>query len=89
MINPIVVQVYKEIEEGKSPMKVIREQLGLTQPQFAVQLNVAVSTVSRWENGKSPVTLTIRQFKTLDDMLRELGMTVHNLPDNMGPSISK
>jgi transcriptional regulator with XRE-family HTH domain len=84
MINPRVIQVYKEIEEGKAPMRVIRDQLGLTQPEFAVRLGVGVSTVSRWENGLSPVTLTIRQIKTFELMLQEVGITLQQLPDDLG-----
>lgn len=32
-------------------IKKIREQLQITQEQFARELNISFSTISRWENG--------------------------------------
>lgn len=32
-------------------IRTLREKLGLTQAQLASKLEVAVTTVSRWENG--------------------------------------
>lgn len=37
----------------------LREQLGLNQAQFAAELGVDQSTVSRWENGGSAVRLSM------------------------------
>jgi len=34
-------------------IKELRERLELTQERFAARLGVTVSTVNRWENGKS------------------------------------
>lgn len=36
--------------------RAIRKELQLTQPQLAELLGVAVSTISRRENGKDPIT---------------------------------
>ena len=32
-------------------LKEIRSELGITQEQFARELNISFSTLSRWENG--------------------------------------
>lgn len=35
-------------------LKAIREQLGLTQSQFAIKLGVPLRTYKRWESGQMP-----------------------------------
>jgi transcriptional regulator with XRE-family HTH domain len=85
MINPKLIKIHDQIERGVAPLKAIREALELNQAEFAVMLGVAVSTVSRWETGQSPVTLKIDQVKKLELLLKELGLTFQNLPDWMGP----
>lgn len=35
-------------------LKIMREQLGLTQSQFAIKLDIPLSTYKRWEAGKVP-----------------------------------
>lgn len=32
-------------------IKAVRKQLNITQEQFAHELNISFSTISRWENG--------------------------------------
>lgn len=32
-------------------VKVVRDQLGITQEQLAHELNISFSTINRWENG--------------------------------------
>jgi DNA-binding XRE family transcriptional regulator len=39
-------------------IKVTRQKAFLSQEAFAKELNVAVSTINRWENGKSKPNLT-------------------------------
>lgn len=65
------------------PMKTIRELLGLTQQEFATKLGVAVSTVSRWENGKTNPQFTVGQFKVLLKALRPYKLGLKDLPDDM------
>ena len=52
---------------GKSPaelVKAIREEMGLTQEQFAAQFGVTVATVNRWENGRAiPQPLAMKNLK--------------------------
>lgn len=35
-------------------LKAIRKQLGLTQSQFAIKLDIPLSTYKRWESGQVP-----------------------------------
>lgn len=84
MINPKTIQVYSAIQKGTPALKAIREALGLNQAEFAVKLGVAVSTVSRWENGHSPVTLTIPQIIVFVGMLRDVGIELNSLKEVLG-----
>ena len=69
--------------EGDPPMKQIREMLGLTQQEFAGRLGVAMSTLSRWENGKGRALLSSGQFKLLLSDLEPHGITLKDLPDDL------
>lgn len=35
-------------------LKIMREQLGLSQSQFAIKLGVPLRTYQRWESGRMP-----------------------------------
>ena len=49
-------------------IKLIRQKAFLTQEEFAKQLNVAFSTVNRWESGKIHPNITaIRKIKQFCD----------------------
>ena len=74
--------------EGESPLKSIREALGCTQEQFAARIGVTSMTISRWERGAAPTTLTLPQIKAFSGELKKIGMTVDNLPDTFAPSTS-
>ena len=81
MIDPRI----PNLQPGESPLKTIREALGYSQQEFAVKIGVAVTTISRWERGLSPATFTVPQIKAFNRELRTLGLTVDNLPDDLGP----
>lgn len=68
--------------EFESPLKKLREEVGLSQQELASRIGVAVSTLSRWERGKSPAMMSVRQMKLL---CRELRRTLDELPDEFGP----
>lgn len=84
-MEPKILQVYSQIKEGIAPLKAIREALGLTQQEFAESIGVAVSTVHRWETGKSEMTLNVEQMQKFDRLLRGIGMDLQNLPNELGP----
>jgi transcriptional regulator with XRE-family HTH domain len=79
MINPNTAQVYSLIKEGDQPLKAVRKALGMKQAELAVKLDVAVSTLSRWENGHAPVMLTVPQILIFEDLLRQVGLTFQAL----------
>lgn len=58
-----------EDQEPLTLMK-LREDVGLTQRQLAQALNVTISTVSAWENGRHEPRLTFAQTKLLTEVLR-------------------
>ncbi|NET38086.1 MAG: helix-turn-helix transcriptional regulator [Cyanothece sp. SIO1E1] len=82
MIDPRIPR----LQPGESPLKAIREALGYSQQEFATIIGVAIATISRWENGHTPATFTVPQMKALSRELRKIGMTVDNLPDDLGPT---
>ena len=55
-----------------SEIKVIRQKAFLTQEAFAKELNVAFSTVNRWESGKARPNITamkrIKEFCDKNDI---------------------
>ncbi|MFM2429822.1 MAG: hypothetical protein RLZZ511_1035 [Cyanobacteriota bacterium] len=72
-------------QEGESPLKAIRKALGnLSREKFAVRIGTVSSTVKRWEEG-GKILLTLEQAQNLNRELRTLGMTIEDLPVNLGP----
>ena len=65
------------------PLRAIREELDMTQAQFAYELGIHTSTVSRCERGLSEIALTLLQVKRLCQLT---GKTLDQLPDRLGPS---
>jgi putative transcriptional regulator len=67
----------------ESPLKRRREELGLTQRDVAVAINVSVQTVSNWETGRfKEVKVTLPQVKAL---CRVLKWSIDDLPDDFRP----
>ena len=54
----------KDIDIFKTALWLARQRLNMSQPEFAKHVNVAVSTISSYENGKIPsLDIAIRIFK--------------------------
>ncbi len=71
--------------EGVSCIKQLREKLGLTQLELAYHLGVSITTVSRWEVGRSQLTLTTSQWKKFHAVvLKPLNIEVEELPEDLG-----
>jgi transcriptional regulator with XRE-family HTH domain len=68
--------------EYESELKKLREQAGLSQEALARIVGVTAKTVSNWERGITPASLTIPQVKALCDAL---GVTLNELPNHLGP----
>jgi DNA-binding XRE family transcriptional regulator len=81
------------VEEGKSPLKLLRELIGnmeghgapISQQELAQRLGVGIATVSRWERGITPAMFTIPQLKNLKKLLDSVGLSIEELPDDLGP----
>lgn len=60
------------MNEEQDPLTLmkLREDVGLTQRQLAQILNVTITTVSAWENGRHEPRLTFAQTKLLTETLR-------------------
>lgn len=68
---------------GESALKRRREELGLTQRDVAVAVDISVQTVSNWETGRyKEAKLTLPQVKAL---CRVLQWAIADLPDELGP----
>jgi DNA-binding transcriptional regulator YiaG len=62
----------------------LRQQLGLTQEEFAHEIAVTVSTVNRWENAHAaPSKLA---WKVIRDLARRRGLTEHLQPTPLAAS---
>lgn len=69
-------------QEPESEFKKLRERAGLSQEALARRIGVTSKTVSNWERGVSPASLTIPQIKAL---CQALNVTLEELPDRFGP----
>jgi DNA-binding transcriptional regulator YiaG len=79
----------KNISEGRSPLKDLRTELGMSQETFGHAIGVSLRTVGRWESGKNIPSFTIPQMKALDRLLRTIGKTIQDLPDSFAPVIDQ
>lgn len=69
--------------EKESPLKKRRDELGLTQRDVAIAINVSVQTISNWETGRfKEVRLTLSQVKAL---CRVLQWSIDDLPGDFRP----
>ncbi|MBF2083164.1 helix-turn-helix transcriptional regulator [Thermoleptolyngbya sp. C42_A2020_037] len=66
-----------------SPLKQLREELGMSQEEFARALGISGQTVSRWELRKNVPTFTVQQMKALERLLQTIGKTILDLPDQL------
>jgi len=74
-----------DVDGGESPLKQLREAVGLTQEELARRIGVSTKTISNWERGAYPATFNVPQIKAL---CRELRCSLEDLPDNFGPARS-
>ena len=67
-----VAQLRRMPESTRSLIRTLRQQLGMTQEEFAHQIAVTVSTVNRWENSHAePSKLA---WKAIRDLARIRGI---------------
>jgi transcriptional regulator with XRE-family HTH domain len=70
----------------ESPLKKLREEMGMSQEEFARRIGTSARTISRWETGESVPSFTIAQMKALDALLLEYGKALKDLPDRFAAS---
>jgi putative transcriptional regulator len=58
---------------GGSPLKELREKLGLSQQIFATRLGVSIGSVGRWERGERSILLSLDQVEILIEMIQSVG----------------
>ena len=66
----------------ESPLKKLRERIGLTQQELAKRCGIGLRTYVRWETGETVARPTIPQIKAL---CRELNIPIEDLPNELGP----
>ncbi len=72
-------------KQETSPLKQMRQRVGLTQAELARRIGVSDRAVRAWEKGEYPPTLTVPQMRSL---CKELAITFDELPNEFGPSKS-
>ena len=70
-------------ESTRNLVRTLRQQLGMTQEEFAHQIAVTVSTVNRWENSHAePSKLA---WKAIRDLARQRGLPEQTGQGSSGP----
>lgn len=69
-------------KEQMSVFRQIREKCDMSQGELAHLLGVTNTAVSRWETGVNEPMLSFKQFKILSYILRGMGVSVSDLPDD-------
>ena len=70
-------------EDEESHLKKLREELEMSQKDWAREPGVSSQTISRWELGKNVPTFTAKQMKALEKLLASIGRSIGDLPDNL------
>jgi DNA-binding transcriptional regulator YiaG len=66
-------------------VKEIRKRLGLTQVQFAQELEVSFQSVNRWERGKTkPLPIVLKQIEVMVKQMGDLGEDCPRYPGSRG-----
>lgn len=71
----------QSIDNNFSPMRQIREEIGMTQAELAVALGMSYSTVSKAERGLTEPVFTIAQIKKLCKLTKK---PIEDFPDFLG-----
>ncbi len=65
----------------QSNLENIRKALGMTQQELAVELDVAIATISRCERGIADMRLTLKQWQKLANLVRyRIGQDIRDWP---------
>lgn len=75
----------RELDGSESPLRNLRNELGMSQEEFGRSIGTTGRTISRWESGDSVATFTVAQMKAFDRLLQSKGKTIQDLPDDFAP----
>jgi DNA-binding XRE family transcriptional regulator len=71
-----------KLNPKENPLKQIRQELGMTQIEFAEAIKATQRSIVRWENGQTKPALTIPQIKALQRQMKRLGLDFSDIPDD-------
>ncbi len=71
--------------EGESPLRKLRNELDMSQEEFARAIGSSGRTVSRWEAGDTEPRFTVAQMKAFERLLNSKGKSLQDLPDSFRP----
>lgn len=80
--NEYVIMTSKKKETNMSVFTQIRAKTNMSQGELARYLGVTNVTISRWENGATEPLLSFKQIKILTYILRGMGVSITDLPDD-------
>jgi putative transcriptional regulator len=69
--NGITMSTNDQHREG-SPLRELRQKLGMSQQIFATRLGVSIVSVGRWERGERAILLTLEQVAVLIELLQSV-----------------
>jgi len=70
-------------KEKSLTLKTIRKELRLTQTKFANLMGVDLRSVQYWEAGERTPAFSVKQMKILDGLLKQIGKSIQDLPDDL------
>jgi putative transcriptional regulator len=59
-----------------SPLRELRQKLGMSQQIFATRLGVSIVSISRWERGERSILLTLEQVGVLIELIQSVDWDV-------------
>jgi transcriptional regulator with XRE-family HTH domain len=78
----MVVQNRLIISSEQSVLPQILKPLGLNYRQFARRLGLSINTLEKYRYGITKCKLSTPQIKIMIEILEEVGLTFHDLPDD-------
>lgn len=61
--------------DERTPLKALRERLGLTQQELAYELRASLPSISRWERGHREMLLSLEQIERLLELIKRADWT--------------
>jgi predicted transcriptional regulator len=78
----MMIQEKLILTQDRPILKQIIDRLGLNYTEFAKKMEIALTSLEYYRRGTRQFKLSTRQFKILLSLLREVGLTIEELPDD-------